>query len=59
MSAKAMGTNDHTAEGRREAKSVSINVGGYDYGSTTVIAVHWLDVHKKSLVRGYLFRDVK
>lgn len=55
MSAKAMGTNDGTAEGRREAKSVSINVGGYDCGSTTVIAVHWVDVHKKVWLEGIFF----
>lgn len=37
MSGEDMGTNDCTAAGRREAKSVSINVKEYDCGSTTVI----------------------
>lgn len=59
MSAKAMGTNDCTAEGRREAKSVSINVGGYECGSATVIAVHRVDVHKKVWLEGIFFPDVK
>lgn len=41
MSGEEMGTNDCTAEGRREAKSVSINVTEYDWESTAVITVHW------------------
>lgn len=44
MSGEEMGTNDFTAEGRREAKFVSINVKDYDCASTTVISVHWGDM---------------
>lgn len=40
MSGEKMGTNDCTAEGRREAKFVSINVTEYDCESTIVISVH-------------------
>lgn len=35
LSAAAMGTNDAAAEGSTEARSVSINVRGYDCRSTT------------------------
>lgn len=40
MSGEEMGNNDGTAEGRREAKFISINVREYDRESTTVISVH-------------------
>lgn len=39
LSAAAMGTNDGAAEGSIEARSISINVHGYDCRSTTVINV--------------------
>lgn len=38
MSGEEMGTNDCTAEGRREAAFVSITVKEYDCESTTVIS---------------------
>lgn len=47
-----MGTNDCTAEGRREAKFDSINVKKYDCESTTVISVHWGGHVLTVLIRG-------
>lgn len=41
MSGEKMGTNDCTAERRREAKFVSINVKEYHCESTAVTSVHW------------------
>lgn len=40
MSGEEMRTNDFTAEGRTEAKFVSINVTEYDCESTTDSNVH-------------------
>lgn len=41
MSGEKIGTNDCTAEGRREAKFVSINVREYHRGSAAVTSVRW------------------
>lgn len=53
MSGEEMGTNDFTAEGRTEAKFVSINVTKYDCESTTASNVHLGDMcHCNSFVKG-------
>lgn len=55
MSAEEMGTNDCRAEGRREAKFVSINVREYDCESTTGISVHWGATCGNSFVEEWIF----
>ena len=56
MSGGEIGTNDCTAEGRREAEFVSINVTGHDRKSTSVTRAHWRDV---LIVRGATFSEYK
>lgn len=59
MSSEEMGTNDGTAEGRREAKFISINVREYDRISTTVISVHWGGRVLTVLLRCDFLRHIK